>query len=67
MAPVAVGTKVQTRELIFDHHAQLTVRKTRKSYCCDDPTCGQRIEKGDLAGTDGYGAVHYCLSCVTTL
>jgi hypothetical protein len=58
------GTLVQTRELIFDHHAPLTVRQARKPYRCDDPRCGQRIDKGDLQGTDGYGAVHYCLDCV---
>lgn len=60
-----LGTKVWTRELIFDHHAPLTIRQARKPYRCDDPQCGKRIEKGDMQGTDpSYGAVHYCVDCV---
>jgi hypothetical protein len=61
---VRIGSKVRTRELIFDHHAELTVRRARKPYRCDDPLCGKRIERDDLHGTDGYGAVHYCLDSV---
>jgi len=57
------GDRVESLRPIFDdHHATLWIARTRHNYRCDD--CNQRIGKGDLCGTDGYGAVHFCLECI---